>query len=118
MFSIRKPAEAIVIEILADEMYMHEHPLLQETNERIKQRIARTTTLGHRLLEWLMLHDKESFRQMLDDMEKRNVVKHTDRVIHEYSEWDEPRKFIQTRIYELQGDTHEQCVPYMRLHAI
>ena len=117
MFSIRKPSEAIVISLLAEEMYMHERPLLAKTNEVMKERIAQLTTMGRQLLEWIMLHNKESFRAMMDDMESRKVVKHTDRLIHEYSEWDEPRRFLQTRIYELQGDLHEQYAPYMRLHA-
>lgn len=105
MFSIRKPAETIVIDILANEMQMHERDLLQEANEKMQEHIAHTISVGHTFLAWLLLHNKDSFRRMLDDMERRHVVIHTEKVILDESEWDDPRRFVTSRIYELRGNT-------------
>ncbi len=117
MFSIRKPTEAIVIDILMNGR-MEEGALLQKTNEKTKELVDGITQYGRHLAYLLLAHTPQTFAAMLRDMEAREVVKRTEILIKDEPEWEPPKQFVKERLYELVGKTREEFAPTLRLAAV
>lgn len=109
MFSIRKPTESIVIDLLADGP-KRDHELFRQLNLRIEANLNVPTEIARHFLAWLLTHDQESFENMMADLEVRGVVERHDNLIRVESDWEDERTYIGSRMYELRDGIYSQAV--------